>query len=89
MVLYTAVAAVVAWMFFLARRNDGPGSSAKIALLFTFSGLLAFRILMNMRTDDYPIFYNGPVVLSFLLLACYDYSSHRAFADVSCLSESW
>jgi hypothetical protein len=25
---------------------------------------------MKMRTDEYPIFYNGPVVLSFLLLAC-------------------
>jgi len=70
MVLYTVVAAVVAWMFFWVQRNDSPGSSARIALLFTFSGLLGFRILMNMRTDEYPIFYNGPVVLSFLLLAC-------------------
>ncbi|HET6142872.1 MAG TPA: hypothetical protein VFE02_05145, partial [Candidatus Acidoferrales bacterium] len=69
MVLYIVVAAVVAWMFFWVRRNDRPASSAKIALLFTFSGLLAFRILMNMRTEDYPIFYNGPVILSFLLLA--------------------
>jgi hypothetical protein len=37
--------------------------------LLIFSSLLAFRILFRMSPWDYPIFYNGPVVLSFLLLA--------------------
>jgi hypothetical protein len=69
MVLYVAVAALLAWAHVWRRRNESASSSARIALLLTFSGLLAFRILMKMQTDDYPIFYNGPVVLSFLLLA--------------------
>jgi hypothetical protein len=70
MVLYMVLAALIAWAHFWVRRNESPSRTAQIALLFTFSGLLAFRILMKMRTDDYPIFYNGPVVLSFLLLLC-------------------
>jgi hypothetical protein len=70
MVLYVGIAAFVAWGCFWARRNENSIHYAGIALLFTYSGLLAFRILMKMRTDEYPIFYNGPVVLSFLLLAC-------------------
>jgi hypothetical protein len=41
-----------------------------IALILTYSGLLAFRILMKMDSHGYPIFYNGTVVLSFLVLFC-------------------
>ena len=70
MVLYVGIAAFIAWGYFWARRNENSIHYAGIALLFSYSGLLAFRILMKMRTDEYPIFYNGPVVLSFLLLAC-------------------
>ena len=70
MVLYVAVAAIIAWAHFWMRRNENAGSSARIALLLTFSALVAFRILMRMQTDNYPIYYNGPVVLSFLLVAC-------------------
>ena len=70
MVLYIVVAALFVWARFWVRRNENASSSARIAILLTFSGLLAFRILMKMQTDDYPIFYNGPVVLSFLLLTC-------------------
>ena len=70
MVLYVMVAALVAWGYFWKRRNDNASHWAGIALLFTFSGLLAFRILMKMQANDYPIYYNGPVVLSFLFLAC-------------------
>src|SRR6202022_560778 len=32
--------------------------------------MLAFRILMKMAPGGYPVFYNGPVVLCFLLLLC-------------------
>ncbi len=70
MVLYIAVAAPIAWAYFWVRRNENAASSARIALLLTFSALLAFRILMKMLPENYPIYYNGPVVLSFLLLAC-------------------
>jgi hypothetical protein len=70
MVLYIAVAAPIAWAYFWMRRNENAASSARIALLLTFSALLAFRILMKMLPENYPIYYNGPVVLSFLLLAC-------------------
>ncbi len=70
MVLYVAVAALIAWVYFFLHRNENAAHRVEIALLFTYSGLLAFRILMGMRTNEYPIFYNGPVVLSFLLLVC-------------------
>jgi hypothetical protein len=35
----------------------------------TFTAMLSIRILMGMRPEGYPIYYNGPVVLCFLLLA--------------------
>ncbi len=70
MVLYVTVAALIAWGYFWVRRNENAIHCAGIALLFTYSGLLAFRILMKMRTEEYAIFYSGSVVLSFLLLAC-------------------
>ena len=68
MVLYVIVAAIGAWCYFWWR--PAPSRNLAIPLLFTFSGLLAFRILMMMTSTGYPIFYNGPVVLSFLLLVC-------------------
>src|SRR6266576_3859269 len=39
-----------------------------LILLLIFSSLLAFRILLRMTPGEYAIYYNGPVVLSFLLL---------------------
>jgi hypothetical protein len=66
MVLYVAVAAVIASCFFWWR--PAPPRNLPVSLLFLFSSLLAFRILMRMNSTGYPIFYNGPVVLSFLLL---------------------
>jgi hypothetical protein len=68
MVLYVIVAAVVAWCYFLLT-TASPRRLA-IALIFTFSGLLAFRILMKMYSNGYSVFYSGPVVLSYLLLLC-------------------
>ncbi len=70
MVLYVGVAALPAWIYSWTRRHDPTSRSAAIAVVLTYSVLLAFRILMKMHPDGYPVFYDGPVVLSFLLLAC-------------------
>jgi hypothetical protein len=59
----------VAWVYFWLARRGGELRRAAIPLVLTFSSLLAFRLLMNMSAHGYPIFYNGPVVLSFLLIA--------------------
>lgn len=66
MVLYVAIAALAAWWCFWEQRTQ---SMLEIALLLTFSALLAFRILLGMKASGYPIYYNGPVILGFLLLA--------------------
>ena len=63
-VLLISVAAIFVWWYFF----KSPGRNAAVPLLFTFSALLAFRFLMGMQPTGYPIYYNGPVVLSFLLL---------------------
>ena len=66
MVLYVAIAAAAVWWSLWKRRelreSMGP------ALLLSYGACLAFRILMKMRAVEYPIYYNGPVVLGFLLL---------------------
>lgn len=66
MVFYVAVAALVAVYLFLR----DPGSTRKLALtlLFSFSSLLAFRILLKTTPTDYPIYYSAPALLSLLLL---------------------
>ena len=69
MVLYVVMACGVAWIYFWLARRCGELRGAAIPLILTFSSLLAFRFLMNMSAHGYPIFYNGPVVLSFLLIA--------------------
>lgn len=66
MVLYVAIAALVLWWYFW---KDRTGSVLAVGLLLTFSALLAFRILLGMNASGYPIYYNGPVILGFLLLA--------------------
>ena len=68
MVLYIIVAACVGWLYFWRSTDALAIRNPAICLLLTFSSLLAFRILMKMAPDGYPIYYNGPVVLSFLLL---------------------
>ena len=70
MVLYVVVATLIAWIFFIWPTRAIVVRSPGVPLLLTFTSLLSFRILMNMRPGDYSIYYNGPVVLSFLLLAC-------------------
>jgi hypothetical protein len=67
MAVYVGIAALAAWWHFW--RTPESGNNAAIALLLTLSFLIAFRILFKMRPVDYPVFYNGPAVLAFLLLA--------------------
>jgi len=69
MVLYVIVAAVAACWFFWRQRNNADRGAALLPLLLIFSSCLAFRILMKMSAEKYSIYYNGPVVLSFLLIA--------------------
>ena len=76
MVLYVAVLAPVAWWSFWRQPRQPPlqepgplaARSVAVPILLTYAGLSAFRNLMNMAPSDYPIFYNGPVVLAFLWL---------------------
>jgi hypothetical protein len=67
MVLYVLIAAACSWWIFWRRKPADPRYLI-VPLSLTFSGLLAFRIMLRMLPSDYPIFYNGPVVLCFLLL---------------------
>jgi hypothetical protein len=68
MVLYVIAGAVAAWCFFTLQSFSDRNIAVPIVL--TFSGLLAFRVLMKTNTLGYPIYYNGPVVLSYLLILC-------------------
>jgi hypothetical protein len=65
MVSYVCIGAIVAWILFIRRSAKGRGA---LVILLSFSSLLAFRILWKMTPSGYPIYYNGPVVLCFLLL---------------------
>lgn len=64
-VLYIALAAVLAaWHFW----KQPSGASAALALLFSFSGLVAARLLLMTVPWGYAIFYDGPAILSLLVL---------------------
>jgi hypothetical protein len=67
MVLYIGVAAVFAWWQFWKR--PAAGRSAAVALMLTFAVMLAARILLMTTPWGYAIYYNGPAVPCFLLLA--------------------
>jgi Dolichyl-phosphate-mannose-protein mannosyltransferase len=66
MVFYVGVAALIAWCHFLLQPSRHDPS---VALLLMFSAVFAFRILFGMQPSGYPIFYTGPVLLAYLLLA--------------------
>jgi hypothetical protein len=66
MVLYVTVAAIAA--FLLLWREPELQSAPGVILVAIFTSLAAFRILLKMAPWDYAIYYNGPVVLSFLVL---------------------
>jgi hypothetical protein len=68
MVLYIILAAFAVWALFWRRPSAVPAQSPAFPILLTFSSLLSFRILMGNEAEGYPIYYNGPVVLSFLWL---------------------
>jgi hypothetical protein len=65
MVLYVCVATLGALWFFWLRPS---AAAASLVILLGFSGLLAARLLLKMVPGGYPIYYNGPVVLAFLIL---------------------
>jgi hypothetical protein len=67
MVLYIGIAAIVAWCYFWSQPVANP--SAATALTLTFSSVLALRILLMTTPWGYAIFYDGPAILSILLLA--------------------
>ena len=67
MVLYVAAGAAAVWWRFW--RRPGCRGTLGIPLLLSYGAILAFRILMGMLAVKYPVFYNGPVVLGYLLLA--------------------
>jgi hypothetical protein len=66
LVFYVAIAAVVADYLFV--RNPYSTRKLALALLFSFSALLAFRIILRTLPVDYPIYYSGPALFSLLLL---------------------
>jgi hypothetical protein len=67
MVLYVAMAAgLVAWYFL---RNPASAEIAALTLTLGFSTLIAARVLLQMMPVDYPIYYDGAAVLSFLLVS--------------------
>ncbi len=66
MVILIAIAALAAWWFVWktrARVNVGV-----LAIVLTFSSMFGLRILLGMRASGYPVYYNGPAILCFLLL---------------------
>jgi len=67
MVLYVVLTACASWWYFWRKHPIEFGPEIPLAL--TFTAALAFRILMGMKPEEYPIYYNGPVVFCFLLLA--------------------
>jgi hypothetical protein len=69
MVMYVGLAALlVSWLWWRIFREGKAAVSAGLPILLVFSSALAFRILMKMTPTIYSIYYNGPVVLAFLLL---------------------
>ena len=67
MVFIVGIAAVAAWSYFW--RRGQPDHVRTFAILLSFSSLFAFRSLFRMDAIGYPIYYNAPVTLCFLLLA--------------------
>ena len=67
MVLYITVAALLAWWRLF--RNDDSSRALAVATVLTFAGLLAARTLLKTTPWGYSIYYNGPAVLAFLILA--------------------
>jgi hypothetical protein len=67
MVVYVVIAALLAGWRVTRTDDQGPGLASATALIF--AGLLAMRTLMKTNPWGYSIYYNGPAVLVFLILA--------------------
>lgn len=67
MVLLVAVGAIFAAIAFLQGRE--AKADAATVILLAFASLVGFRILLGMVPGGYPIYYNGPAVLAYLVLA--------------------
>jgi hypothetical protein len=69
MVIYIGIAALfVSWQWWKEMSAGKFPISAGLPILLIYSSTLAFRILTKMMPFEYAIYYNGAVVLSFLLL---------------------
>jgi len=68
MPLFVALCAGIALAYFWKARDS---ERLAFALLLFFSTVFGFRILLACAPFNYPIFYNGPAVLSFLALSSY------------------
>jgi hypothetical protein len=69
MVIYIGIAALlVSWQWWKQTCGGRIPINAGLPVLLIYSSTLAFRILTKMMPFEYSIYYNGPVVLSFLLL---------------------
>ena len=67
MVLYIAIAAALTFWRIARREEFHP--TLPLAMLFAFAALVGIRTLFMTDAAGYSIYYNGPVVLSFLILA--------------------
>jgi hypothetical protein len=65
--VYVVIAALLAGWRVTRTDDQGPGLASATALIF--AGLLAMRTLMKTNPWGYSIYYNGPAVLVFLILA--------------------
>jgi hypothetical protein len=69
MVIYVGAGAIVlSWKWCKDRLTNKETLSAGFPILLIYSSALAFRILTKMMPTEYSIYYNGPLILSFLLL---------------------
>jgi hypothetical protein len=86
MVLYIGIAAIAAWWYFWRQPTANPSAAA--ALTLTFSSLLALRSLLMTTPWCYPIFYDGPAILSILVLARQFVSQGRGSRRLAIASEA-
>jgi hypothetical protein len=66
MVLYVATGSLI--LFFWSLRKSPDRTLDALVVATGFSSLLAFRMLLTLRSTQYGIYYNGPVILCHLVL---------------------
>ncbi len=75
-VFLIALAIPIAASCFWRRRFSDP--SLKVLVLFLLSALIASRTLFGTRPFGYPIFYDGPVLLSFFVIMSWFLHTNRS-----------